>query len=239
MKILEVKNLTKSFESKKLRRKETVLDGVSFSVEKSDVISLIGQSGVGKTTLLRCLNFLERADSGTLFFDGEEFDVSKITKKEIKKIRMKTSFVFQNYNLFLNKTALQNVTEGLTVARKMNKKDAQTRAKTFLDKVGLADKYDSFPSELSGGQQQRVAIARSLATEPEIIYFDEPTSALDPKLTAEVLSVMKTLAAEGKTMIIVTHEMEFAEAVSTKIIEMKDGKIASCRDGKNHHPAFE
>ena len=190
-----------------------------------DVVAIIGPSGSGKTTLLRCINFLEKADSGTLIFDNEKFEFDKITKKEIARLRRKTAFVFQNYNLFLNKTALQNVTEGLIVARKMHKAEAIEIGKKALDKVGLSDRYDYYPSQLSGGQQQRVAIARAIATNPEIIFFDEPTSALDPELTGEVLSVMRDLANEGMTMLVVTHEMGFARTVSNKVIFMEDGVI--------------
>ena len=192
-----------------------VLRGVDLDVEQGDVVAIIGPSGSGKTTLLRCINFLEKADSGTLIFDNEKFEFDKITKKEIARLRRKTAFVFQNYNLFLNKTALQNVTEGLIVARKMHKAEAIEIGKKALDKVGLSDRYDYYPSQLSGGQQQRVAIARAIATNPEIIFFDEPTSALDPELTGEVLSVMR----------VVTHEMGFARTVSNKVIFMEDGVI--------------
>ena len=202
-----------------------VLRGVDLDVEQGDVVAIIGPSGSGKTTLLRCINFLEKADSGTLIFDNEKFEFDKITKKEIARLRRKTAFVFQNYNLFLNKTALQNVTEGLIVARKMHKAEAVEIGKKALDKVGLSDRYDYYPSQLSGGQQQRVAIARAIATNPEIIFFDEPTSALDPELTGEVLSVMRDLANEGMTMLVVTHEMGFARTVSNKVIFMEDGVI--------------
>lgn len=202
-----------------------VLKGVDLTVHKGDVIAIIGQSGGGKTTLLRCMNFLETAESGTMEFDGERFDLAKISKGEIARLRRKTAFVFQNYNLFRNKTALQNVMLGLTVARKMPKAQAEQVARAALAKVGLEDKADSYPNALSGGQQQRVAIARALATEPEIIYFDEPTSALDPELTGEVLSVMRSLAEEGMTMLVVTHELSFARDVSTKVIFMENGSI--------------
>lgn len=217
--MLEIQNIQKQFDESQ------VLRGVSFTVEQGDVIAIIGPSGSGKTTLLRCLNFLERADGGTLIFDGEKFDLSKISKKDIARLRRKTGFVFQNYNLFANKTALQNVTEGLIVARKMPKDEAIRIGRAALDKVGLSDRYDYYPAQLSGGQQQRVAIARAMATNPEIIYFDEPTSALDPELTVEVLSVMRQLAQEGRTMLVVTHEMGFARTVSNKVIFMEDGRI--------------
>ena len=217
--MLTVHNLTKQFDSNQ------VLKGVSLSVNKGDVIAIIGQSGGGKTTLLRCINFLEAADSGEMEFDGEHFQLSHISKKDIQRIRRKTAFVFQSYNLFRNKTALQKVMLGLTVARKMPKAQAEQIARSALSRVGLEDKANSYPSALSGGQQQRVAIARALATDPEIIYFDEPTSALDPELTGEVLAVMRKLAEEGMTMLVVTHELGFARNVSTKVIFMENGSI--------------
>lgn len=217
--MLTVRNVAKKFGDTQ------VLRGVELSVNKGDVIAIIGQSGGGKTTLLRCINFLETADSGEMEFDGEHFQLSHISKRDIQKIRRKTAFVFQSYNLFRNKTALQNVMLGLTVARKIPKAQAQEIARAALDKVGLADKADSYPNALSGGQQQRVAIARALATSPEIIYFDEPTSALDPELTGEVLAVMRQLAEEGMTMLVVTHELGFARHVSTKVVFMENGAI--------------
>ncbi len=217
--MLTVHNLTKQFDG------DQVLKGVSLSVNKGDVIAIIGQSGGGKTTLLRCINFLEAADSGEMEFDGEHFRLSHISKKDIQRIRRKTAFVFQSYNLFRNKTALQNVMLGLTVARKMPKAQAEQIARSALSRVGLEDKANSYPNALSGGQQQRVAIARALATDPEIIYFDEPTSALDPELTGEVLAVMRKLAEEGMTMLVVTHELGFARNVSTKVIFMENGSI--------------
>ena len=217
--MLEIQNVHKSF------GENGVLRGVSLTVEKGDVIAIIGPSGSGKTTLLRCLNFLETADAGQLVFDGETFDLHHTPKKDIARLRKKTGFVFQNYNLFANKTALQNVTEGLIVGRKMDKEEADRLGRETLDKVGLSDRYDYYPAQLSGSQQQRVAIARAMAADPEIIYFDEPTSALDPELTGEVLSVMRSLAREGRTMLVVTHEMGFARTVSNKVIFMEDGVI--------------
>ena len=202
-----------------------VLKDVSLEVDKGDVITIIGPSGSGKTTLLRCINFLTIADSGKMIFDDKTLDMAEASKKEMNEIRKKTAFVFQNYNLFLNKTALQNVTEGLIIARKMPKDQAETIAKKALDKVGLSDRYDYYPTQLSGGQQQRVGIARAIASSPEIILFDEPTSALDPELIGEVLNVIKELAKEGMTMVIVTHEMNFAKNISTKVIFMDDGVI--------------
>ncbi len=217
--MLEVKDIHKSFGNL------DVLKGVDLNVDKGDVIAILGPSGSGKTTLLRCINFLETADSGELIFDGESFQLGHMTKKDITRLRKKTAFVFQNYNLFLNKTALQNVTEGLIVARKMPKEKAVEIGKRMLDKVGMSERYDYYPDQLSGGQQQRVAIARALATDPEIIFFDEPTSALDPELIGEVLAVMQQLAREGMTMLVVTHEMWFARNVSNKVIFMENGKV--------------
>jgi ABC-type polar amino acid transport system ATPase subunit len=202
-----------------------VLRNVNLRIEKGDVVAVLGPSGSGKTTMLRCMNFLEKADIGSLTFDGVEYDLHGISKKNVAAIRKKTGFVFQNYNLFLNKTALQNVTEGLTVARKMPKEAAIEKAKAALDRVGLSERYDFYPSQLSGGQQQRVGIARALVTDPEIIYFDEPTSALDPELIGEVLQVMKRLANDGITMIVVTHELSFARDVSDRVVFMENGEI--------------
>lgn len=224
--MLEVKNIQKSFGG------VPVLRDVSLEVEQGDVVAILGPSGSGKTTLLRCMNFLETADSGELIFDGETFSFGKVSKKDISRLRKKTAFVFQNYNLFLNKTALQNVTEGLTVARKMPKDQAEDIGRRALDKVGLSDRYHYYPSQLSGGQQQRVAIARALATQPEIIYFDEPTSALDPELTGEVLSVMRDLAEDGMTMLVVTHEMGFARTVSNKVVFMENGVVVEANSSR-------
>lgn len=217
--MLEVYGIQKSFGA------QQVLKGIDLQVSQGDVVAILGPSGSGKTTLLRCLNFLESANAGTMVFDGESFQMGSISKKNIRRLRMKTAFVFQNYNLFLNKTALQNVTEGLVMARKMPKSQAEEIGRRSLDKVGLSDRYHYYPYQLSGGQQQRVAIARAIATQPEIIYFDEPTSALDPELTGEVLSVMRQLANEGMTMLVVTHEMGFARNVSNQVIFMEDGVI--------------
>ncbi len=217
--MLEARGVAKSFGTLE------VLKGVDLRVGQGDVVAILGPSGSGKTTLLRCLNFLERANGGRLTFDGEDFDLAHMGKKDILRLRRKTAFVFQNYNLFLNKTALENVTEGLVTARKMNKPDAVAKAERALERVGLLDRKDHYPSQLSGGQQQRVAIARALAADPEIIYFDEPTSALDPELIGEVLAVMRKLAEEGMTMLVVTHEMNFARNVSTKVVFMEDGAV--------------
>ena len=220
--MIEVRNLRKSFDSLE------VLKDINLEIDKGDVISILGSSGSGKTTCLRCMNFLEKSDAGTLVFDGKEYDLAHMSRKDIAAIRRKTAFVFQNYNLFLNKTVLENVTEALTVVRKMDKLSARKRAVEVLEKVGMADKLDYYPSKLSGGQQQRVSIARALAYEPEVIYFDEPTSALDPELIGEVLSVMRDLAKSGITRVVVTHEMNFARNVSTKVVFMENGEIIKC-----------
>ena len=220
--MIEVRNLRKSFDSLE------VLKDINLEIDKGDVISILGSSGSGKTTCLRCMNFLEKSDAGTLVFDDKEYDLAHMSSKDIAAIRRKTAFVFQNYNLFLNKTVLENVTEALTVVRKMDKLSARKRAVEVLEKVGMADKLDYYPSKLSGGQQQRVSIARALAYEPEVIYFDEPTSALDPELIGEVLSVMRDLAKSGITMVVVTHEMNFAKNVSTKVVFMENGEIVKC-----------
>lgn len=225
--MIEVKHISKKFDNLE------VLKDISLSVNKGDVISILGPSGSGKTTLLRCMNFLEKADGGELTFDDKTYNLKNISKKDIAEIRKKTAFVFQNYNLFLNKTAIQNVMEGLVIARKMDKKLAEEKALAALEKVGMLDRKDHYPSQLSGGQQQRVSIARAIALDPEIIYFDEPTSALDPELIAEVLKVMKMLANDGMTMIVVTHEMNFAKNISTKVILMEDGLVVEENDAKS------
>ena len=233
--MLQIRDVKKSFDGL------TVLDGVSLDVEKGDVVAILGPSGSGKTTFLRCLNFLEKADEGTLLFDGQKVDFHSATKAEIAAIRKKTAFVFQNYNLFLNKTVLQNVTLGLTAGAGMKRQEAERIARDALERVGMADKLKNYPSQLSGGQQQRVAIARGLASNPEIIYFDEPTSALDPELIGEVLAVMRQLAEEGMTMLVVTHEMDFARHVSSKVLFMADGSVVESGPSREffEHPRQE
>ena len=217
--MLEIRNLRKAFGPLQ------VLKGIDLDVNKGDVVAILGSSGSGKTTMLRCLNFLERADAGTMDFDGRRIELHRATHAEINALRRRTGFVFQNYNLFANKTALQNVTEGLIIARKMPRRTAEELAHAQLVKVGMDDRADYYPSQLSGGQQQRVAIARAMAADPEIIYFDEPTSALDPELTGEVLAVMRQLAREGRTMLVVTHEMDFARHVANRVVFMEQGVI--------------
>ena len=217
--MLEIRNLRKAFGPLQ------VLKGIDLDVNKGDVVAILGSSGSGKTTMLRCLNFLERADAGTMDFDGRRIELHRATHAEINALRRRTGFVFQNYNLFANKTALQNVTEGLIIARKMPRRTAEELAHAQLVKVGMDDRADYYPSQLSGGQQQRVAIARAMAADPEIIYFDEPTSALDPELTGEVLAVMRGLAGEGRTMLVVTHEMDFARHAANRVVFMEQGVI--------------
>ncbi len=219
MAMLEIRGIRKKFDTL------DVLSGVDLSVERGDVVAILGPSGSGKTTLLRCINYLETADEGEMIFDNEPYDLANASAQKMMELRKKTGFVFQNYNLFFNKTALQNVTIGLTVGRKIPKEEAEETGRKMLEKVGMGDRCDYYPSQLSGGQQQRVAIARALASNPEIIYFDEPTSALDPELIGEVLAVMRQLAKEGRTMIVVTHEMSFARDVSNKVIFMENGVI--------------
>ena len=224
--MIKINGIKKSF------GKTDVLKGIDLEVNEGDVVAILGPSGSGKTTLLRCINMLEKADEGQLVFDGVAYNLGHMHRKDIAKIRKKTAFVFQNYNLFANKTALQNVTLGLTSARGMKKDEAEKIGREMLDKVGLLDKQNNYPGQLSGGQQQRVAIARALATKPEIIYFDEPTSALDPELIGEVLTVMRQLAAEGMTMLVVTHEMNFARNVSNKVVFMDDGRILETAESR-------
>ena len=217
--MLEVKNIHKKFGTNE------VLKGVDFKVEKGSVIAVLGNSGSGKTTLLRCISFLEQADKGEITFDDFHKDITAVTRKEIRQLRMKMGFVFQGYNLFRNKTALDNVLEGLTIARKISPEEAKKKAMEMLEKVGMADRANFYPDQLSGGQQQRVAIARAIAYNPEVVLFDEPTSALDPRLTGEVLDVMRKLAEEGTTMVVVTHEMDFARKVANWVVYMEDGVI--------------
>jgi len=215
--ILEIKHLSKSF------GKHEVLKDIDFSVNKGDVTSIIGSSGSGKSTLLRCINLLEGASSGAILYHGED-----VTTKRINRCayRAKVGMVFQSFNLFNNMTVLKNCTVGQTRVNKINKEEAEKKALFYLDKVGMTEYIHAKPAQLSGGQKQRVAIARALAMEPEVLLFDEPTSALDPEMVGEVLDVMKGLAADGMTMLVVTHEMAFARDVSTKVVFMADGVIA-------------
>ena len=202
-----------------------ILKGINLEIKEGQVVSIIGPSGSGKSTFLRSLNFLETPNDGEITFDGKKFDVKNISKKDINELRKYTTMVFQNYNLFKNKTALENVIEGLLVVKKMNKEEAVGIGLKMLEKVGLKDKADSYPNQLSGGQQQRVGIARAIAMNPKVILLDEPTSALDPELIGEVLKVIKDMVQEHMTMIIVTHEMQFAREISDYIIFMDNGVI--------------
>ena len=217
--MLEVEHVSKKFKD------HQVLVDVNLKVNQGDVVVILGPSGSGKTTFLRCLNHLEKADTGRLTLGGKEYDLAKLSKKEILEIRQKTAFVFQHYNLFANKTALENILEGLIVARKIPKEEALQRAESALEKVGLLAYKDYYPTQLSGGQQQRIGIARAIAVKPDVILLDEPTSALDPELVGDVLGVMKQLVQEGVTMVVVTHEMSFARDVANHVIFMDGGHI--------------
>lgn len=203
-----------------------VLKGIDLKINKGQVVVVIGPSGSGKTTLLRCLNILEVPTSGSITIDDQTTDFStKVPKKSVDALRKKSAMVFQHYNLFPHMTVLKNVMEGPIIVKKLSKVEARKRAENLLVKVGLGDKLDFYPHQLSGGQQQRVGIARALALEPKVMLFDEPTSALDPELVGEVLQVMKDLADEGITMVVVTHEMRFAKDVADEVIFMDQGKI--------------
>ncbi|OKP95932.1 amino acid ABC transporter ATP-binding protein [Paenibacillus sp. P46E] len=220
--MIEIRDLHKSFGSLQ------VLKGVDLTIEHGKVLVIIGPSGSGKTTLLRCFNLLEQPDQGSLSLADLKLNFTaggKIPQRSILALRQRTGMVFQSYNLFPHMTALGNVMEGQVTVQKRSKEEARKKGIELLTKVGLADKVDAYPHQLSGGQQQRVAIARAMAVEPEVLLFDEPTSALDPELVGEVLKVIKQLAAEGMTMVIVTHEMKFAADVADQIILMDDGVI--------------
>lgn len=214
--MIQINNLHKSFKENK------VLKGINDNIEKGEVVVIIGPSGSGKSTFLRCLNLLEVPTSGEIIFEGTNITDKKT---DINKIREKMGMVFQQFNLFPHKTVLENLTIAPIMVKKMNKDDAKKKAYALLKKVGLVDKADAYPGSLSGGQKQRIAIARALCMEPDVMLFDEPTSALDPEMVGEVLSVMKELAKEGMTMVVVTHEMGFAREVGDRILFMDDGKI--------------
>ena len=220
--MITINKLSKKFDSLE------VLKEINLQVNSGEVVAILGPSGSGKSTLLRCMNGLEEMTSGLLQLSGIVLDSKqskKEQKKKIRQIRLRTGMVFQQFNLYLHKTALQNVIEALLVVKKMPKDQAVKKGEALLERVGLLERKDAFPSKLSGGQQQRVAIARALAMEPAVMLFDEPTSALDPELVGEVLAVMKELARDGMTMVVVTHEMEFARDVADRIIFMADGTI--------------
>lgn len=218
--MISIQGLTKSFDQLE------VLKGIDLSVEKGQVVVVIGPSGSGKTTLLRCLNVLEVPTSGVVSIGEKTLDFSqRVTNREIAEFRRQTGMVFQSYNLFPHKTALENVMEGPLIVKKEGREAVRKKAEGILAKVGLGDKIDFYPFQLSGGQQQRVGIARALAMEPNVMLFDEPTSALDPELVGEVLKVMKDLAKEGMTMVVVTHEMRFAKEVANEVIFMEEGVV--------------
>lgn len=217
--MIELTGVKKSF------GKLEVLKDVSLKVNDGEVVVILGPSGSGKTTFLRCINFLEKGNSGILKFNDKTIDLHHAKKSDILYVRRHSAFVFQNYGLFANKTAIQNVMEGLTQVQKKPKAEAEKLAEEALEWVGLADKRDYYPSQLSGGQQQRVGIARAVALKPDVILFDEPTSALDPELVGETLDVIKKVAKTGITMIVVTHEMSFAEDVADRVIFMDEGVV--------------
>lgn len=219
MSIVEVRGLCKAFGDNQ------VLKNLDFQIEKGEVVTLIGPSGGGKTTLLRSLNWLNVPDAGRVTIDGVTIEAGKENKQQIRTLREKTSMVFQHYNLWKNKTALENITEGLIRVQKMPKVQAVEKAEHLLERVGLIEKRDEYPVRLSGGQQQRIGIARALAAEPQVMLFDEPTSALDPEWIGGVLDVMKEIAADGMTMIVVSHEMRFVKNVASRILFLEGGQI--------------
>jgi ABC superfamily ATP binding cassette transporter, ABC protein len=218
--LIEIEHLSKSFPGG-----TEVLKDISLEIHKGDIVAIIGPSGTGKSTLLRCLNYLTVPSEGKIRIGECTVDAKSHTKEEVYALRRKSSMVFQQFNLFKNKTALENVMEALTKVQKMPKAEAEEISKRLLEQVGMGDRMDFYPSKLSGGQQQRVGIARALAVNPEVILFDEPTSALDPEWVKEVLATIQEVAKEGRTMIIVTHEISFARQVANRILFMEEGKI--------------
>ena len=217
--MIKLTNISKSF------GRNRVLKSIDLTVNKGEVVVILGPSGSGKTTLLRCVNYLEKPSDGEIAIGDFKLSCKRATKKEIQTLRRRSAMVFQQYNLFKHKTALENVMEALVIVKKMPREEAREKSIALLEKVGLAGKLDAYPSQLSGGQQQRVGIARALAMEPEVILFDEPTSALDPELVGEVLAVIRKIAKEGITMIVVTHEMGFARDVANHVVFMDGGVI--------------
>lgn len=217
--MVELKNIQKSFGS------NHILKGVNMSIGKGEVVVILGPSGSGKTTLLRTINFLDAADEGSISVSGFEVDAKKHSKSQVIELRRKTAMVFQNYNLFANKTILENVMEGLVTVKKFKKSDAEAMSREILKKVGLEERCDFYPAQLSGGQQQRAGIARALILDPDVILFDEPTSALDPELVGEVLNTIKAVAQTGIAMIVVTHEIAFAREVASRVVFMEGGVV--------------
>ena len=218
--MLEISHLKKSYNG------QPVLRDVNLTLAQGEVMAVIGPSGTGKSTLLRCVNFLERPESGTITLDGLTVDAARATQAQIHALRRQTAMVFQNYNLLRNLTALENVMEPMVTVQRLPRVQARRRALELLDKVGLADKADFYPRKMSGGQQQRVGIARAMGGDAKVILFDEPTSSLDPELIGEVLAVIRQLAEEHTTMVIVTHEMKFAREVADTMIFLEDGIVA-------------
>lgn len=218
-----------------------VLKGIDLTVEKGEVVVIIGPSGSGKSTLLRCINFLEAPTSGVVEIEDKSIDVASATKADINDLRTSTGMVFQQYNLFKNLTVLENVSIGLTSVKQMDAKEAEEISTAFLEKVGLKDRLNYYPSQLSGGQQQRVGIARALALNPKVLLFDEPTSSLDPEMVDEVLTVIQDVAAEGNTILLVTHELDFAREIADRIVFMEDGIVIEegTADQIFNHPAVE
>lgn len=227
MSYVEIRNLSKRFGD------NTVLDGVDLNIEKGEVVAIIGPSGTGKSTLLRCLNRLEKPETGTLTIGGVEYDLTTKSHKVINDLRQHTEMVFQQFNLFKMKTVLENVMEGPRIVKKKTKEESKKIALEQLKKVGMLDKLYHYPRHLSGGQQQRVAIARALAMEPELLLMDEPTSALDPELVHEVLETVKLAAEEGNTILLVTHEMNFVKQVAHRVIFLENGKVVVNDIAKN------
>lgn len=221
MSYIKIKGLSKKFGN------NVVLDNVDLEIEKGQVVAIIGPSGTGKSTLLRCLNLLEKPENGSVEFDGKEYNLTTKSKKEKLDLRLQTEMVFQQFNLFKQKNTLENVMEGLTVVQKKSKEEAKKIALEELEKVGMSDRLYHYPKHLSGGQQQRVAIARALALKPRLLLMDEPTSALDPELVGEVLLTIRRAAKEGNTILLVTHEMNFVKNVANRIIFLENGKIVA------------
>lgn len=217
--MIQLQKLVKTFDG------HPVLNGIDMGITEGEIIVIIGPSGTGKSTLLRCLNFLEQPDSGQISIDGDTVDAARASKKAVLKLRRNTSFVFQNYALFANKTAVQNIAEGLITVWGKPRAEALAEAQQILADIGLADKANSYPAALSGGQQQRVGIGRAMASHSKVMLFDEPTSALDPEWVEEVLQLMKKLAQRKQTMLVVTHEMSFAREVADRVVFMEGGRI--------------